>query len=334
MGRHRATLQTVAERVGVSRSTVSNAYNRPDQLSADLRDRILAAAAELGYAGPDPAARSLRQGKSGAIGLMQGVLWAVTDPANLLMLAGVAEVWEELGLALVLIGSAGDDDRPDVLATTNLDGLIAHCDGFDARRRRNVRDRGIPLVVVDQGKGDDATVGIDEEGGAAAAVEHLVGLGHRRIGVVTIGDDVDDGSVDIVADRRLAGYRAAAGTGVELVIAGRNGYTREAGNAACRELLARQAAPTAIVAMSDELAAGVVDAAVELGRAVPAELSVVGFDDSPTAAACRPPLTTVFQDHREKGRTAVRVLLGLQDESAVELPTRLVVRESTAPPAR
>ncbi|MEZ5217587.1 MAG: LacI family DNA-binding transcriptional regulator [Ilumatobacteraceae bacterium] len=329
----RITLQTVAERVGVSRSTVSNAYNRPDQLSSELRERILAAADDLGYAGPDPAASSLRRGVSGAIGLLQGVLWAVTDPANLLLLAGVAEVCEEQGLALVLIGQ----ERPegaDVLATTNLDGLIVHCETMSDQRRRHLEVRGIPVVEVDRDTDTRwPSVGIDERGGAAAAARHLIDLGHRRIAVLVIGD----GDHHWSTDERLAGYRREfdrAGLGDEIIIVDDQVHTRADGRASAARLLASDHRPTAVLAMSDELAAGVFDAAAELGIRVPDELSVVGFDDAPTATTVSPPLTTVFQDHREKGRVAARKVLGLDTTPGVTiLPTRLVVRESTAPAA-
>lgn len=334
--RKNPTLQTVAAAVGVSRSTVSNAYNRPDQLSPELRDRILAAAADLGYAGPDPTARSLRQGTAGAIGLLQDILWAVTDPANLELLAGVAEVCEDHGLALVLLGLRPDDpDRPDPLRSARLDGVIAHCeDGLVPEHRKHIVDRGLPLVVVDNTRELEApVVSIDEEHGAEAAARHLADLGHRRVAVVVIGDD--DDTCDGIALRRLDGYRRGfAGDPAAVIDVVMAGHTRASGLAAGRRILAAADRPTAILAMSDELAIGVIDAAHDLGLAVPADVSVVGFDDAPTAAASRPPLTTVHQDHREKGRTAVRLLLGeLGERRSVVLPTRLVVRESTAPPA-
>ena len=178
MTRDRATLATIAARLGVSRSTVSNAYNRPDQLSAELRERILAAAAELGYAGPDPAARLLRRGRVGAIGLVQHSLrYTIGDAANRMLLDGVAEVCEEEGLALVLIDRRPPRaDRPDVLRNALVDGVIIHCDALDADRLQLIDERQLPTVVVDaEAIGDGLSVGIDDEGGAARR-----GPTHRR----------------------------------------------------------------------------------------------------------------------------------------------------------
>lgn len=339
-GNRRPTLQTVADAVGVSRSTVSNAYNRPDQLSPELRDRILDAARTLGYAGPDPTARSLRQGTAGAIGLLQDILWAVTDPANLLLLAGVAEVCDEHGLALVLLGVRSDDpERPDPLRSARLDGVIAHCDvTLDPGLRRLIADRGLPMVVVDDTHEVGApVVSIDEEHGAEAAARHLTSLGHRRVAIVVIVDP--DAPPVGVAVRRLHAYRRAladAGVTGDDVIEVQPGHGRADGRRAGLSLLGRTDRPTAVLAMSDELALGVMDAAHDLGLTVPDDLSIVGFDDAPTAAAARPPLTTVHQDLREKGRVATRLLLDQLDgpvaPRSIVLPTRLVVRGSTAPP--
>lgn len=330
----RPTLQTIASALGVSRSTVSNAYNRPDQLSPELREQILSTAASLGYAGPDPTARSLRQGTAGAIGLLQDVLWAVTDPANLLMLAGVAEVCEERGLALVLLGARadGDEDRPSPLRQARLDGIIAHCEALSEADRLHLEHSGVAKVSVDNDLGVDVpSVSIDEEHGAREAAHHLAALGHRRIAILSI---TDGDHSDQVARRRLAGYLEAltrAGIDESTIITVPAGWSRATGHDALAPLLAGPARPTAVLAMSDELALGAFDAAHEAGLEIPHDLSVVGFDDAPTAAVARPPLTTVHQDHREKGRTAARLLLGeLGAFQSVVLPTRLVIRGSTA----
>jgi len=344
----RVTLNTVARHVGVSRSTVSNAYNHPDQLSADLREQILAAADALGYAGPDPAARSLRRRRAGAIGLAQGTLvYSVTDPANQLLLAGIAEELEGRGLALVLIPAREPALQQDVLATTMLDGLIAHGDALVDTRRKVLRDRRLPVVVLDgEPAEDERLVAIDEEAGAEAAARHLVGLGHRRLAVVSF--PTWGRPPKAMCGQRAEGYQravAAIGGGVlpiheapslghaELGVAIES-TTRAAARVVALELLASPDRPTGILAMSDELAAGVLDAAHELGIAVPESLSVVGFDDAATAVSVTPQLTTVRQDLREKGRTAVRLLLDEQTARRVVLPTTLVVRGSTGPPPR
>ncbi len=335
MTRDRATLATIAERLGVSRSTVSNAYNRPDQLSAELRQRILAAAAEVGYAGPDPAARLLRRGRVGAIGLVQHSLrYTVGDAANRMLLDGVAEVCEQEGLALVLIDRRPPrPDRPDVLRNALVDGLIIHCDALDADRRRLIDDRQLPTVVIDsEAIGDGLSVGIDDEGGARAAAQHIVDLGHRRVAILTFDSPTGD-TTKVITGARQRGYLGPLDdAGCETTIEPAGGLEPPAFASMVREVLQRDPPPTAILAMSDDIAAGVVRVADELGVAIPEQLSVVGFDDTAVASGLVPPLTTVRQDHATKGRLAARMLLGQVEAKRVRLPVKLVIRGSTAPP--
>ena len=179
----RVTLATLAKHLGVSISTVSNAYNHPDQLSAATREKVFAAARELGYAGPDPLASSLRSGRVGAVGLIEKSLpVALTDPASLLMLSGVAEACDEAGVALVIVprGRSGSG-LVDVVRSAVVDGFVAHCDALDDERRLIVEERRLPIVVLDgRAATGDPSVGIDEEGGTYAAARHLLDLGHRR----------------------------------------------------------------------------------------------------------------------------------------------------------
>jgi DNA-binding LacI/PurR family transcriptional regulator len=334
--RDRATLATIAERVGVSRSTVSNAYNRPDQLSAELRQRILAAAAEVGYAGPDPAARLLRRGRVGAIGLVQHSLrYTVGDAANRMLLDGVAEVCEQEGLALVLIDRRPPrPDRPDVLRNALVDGVIIHCDALDADRLRLIADRQLPTVVLDsEAIGDGLSVGIDDEGGARAAAQHIVDLGHRRVAILTLDSRGAD-APHLITGARQRGYLGPLDeAGCETTVEPAGGLEWPEFAAMVRELLRRDPPPTAILAMSDDIAAGVVRVADEIGVAIPQQLSVVGFDDTPVASGLVPPLTTIRQDHATKGRLAARMLLGQVEAKRVRLPVKLVIRASTAPPA-
>jgi DNA-binding LacI/PurR family transcriptional regulator len=328
-------LTTIAERVGVSRSTVSNAYNRPDQLSPELRERILAAAAEAGYPGPDPAARSLRRGRVGAIGLVQHSLrYTVGDAANRMLLDGVAEVCEDEGLALVLIDRRPPQmDRPDVLRNALVDGIIVHCEALDDDRRKLIDDRRLPTVVLDsEAIGDGPSVNIDDEGGARAAAEHIVDLGHRRVAILTLNTRGSAVS-HLVAAARERGYLGPlddAGCTTTVDPAGDLEWDDFAD--LVREVLQREPRPTAILAMSDDIAAGVMRVAGEMGIAIPGQLSIVGFDDTPVASAQVPPLTTVRQDHAMKGRLAAQMLLGRIEARQIRLPVELVVRESTAPP--
>jgi DNA-binding LacI/PurR family transcriptional regulator len=304
------TLKTIAEAVGVSRTTVSNAYNRPDQLAPELRERILAAAVELGYAGPDPAARRLRSGRSDTVGLLLagGLAQAFEDPAAGLLVRGIARVVEAAGLALLLVPDHGHGVRDAVVGALAICSMPAGHPGVQAALARR-----IPLVVVDRPRlPGHAYVGVDERGGARRAAEHLLALGHRRFAVVCDPD---------VHRERLAGYRTA------LEAAGA-GWTRQPLPAA----LAADPRPTAILAATDRLALGALDAARAAGLRVPEDLSVVGFDDLPGAAGSLPALTTIRQPLLEKGEMAGRLLIAAPLDHAAILPVELVVRGSTAPP--
>lgn len=333
------TLNTIARELGISRTAVSNAYNRPDQISAATRARVLEAARRLGYAGPDPRAATLRRGVVGAIGLIEKSLTAsLTDPASLLMLSGVAAACDEAGVALVLIPRRTDDDTAhDVVRSAVVDGFVAHCDALDDERRTIVEERRLPIVVLDgRPAPGEPVVGIDEEGGARAVAQHVLSLGHRRLAIVAF-QPLTEGTRNTVAERRLDGYRsaiAAAGLHADAVpVVDGWAYDRAIMTEIATELLARPDRPTAVLAMSDEMAVGVMAAASALGLRVPEDLSVTGFDDTATAEEADPPLTTVHQPHAEKGAAAVRMLLGNVARSPeVTFPTQLVVRASTGPP--
>lgn len=352
VSRNPVTLTKVAEAVGVSPSTVSNAYNRPDQLSAALRQRILAAARELGYAGPDPRASTLRRGPTGSVGLMfdDPLTAAFTDPAALGLLRGVAEACQDRGVALLLVpdlGGEGADHR--VVRSALVDGFILYCDRRDDERRQVVRDRNLPFVSVDSfPDGPAPWVGIDDRAAARRQAEHLLNLGHRRFGVATLafryGPETgpvppgEQGSVVYwVTEQRLLGYRdALAGAGIDwdTVPVHTGGWPdwRRAGATSGAWLLDRPDRPTAVLAMGDLLALGILDAARARGIVVPRDLSVIGFDDTDLGASADPPLTTVRQPFAEKGRLAVRLLIdGAEPGTVIELPTELVVRASTGP---
>ena len=184
------TLADVAAHLGVSRTTVSNAYNRPNQLSPALREKVLAAAGELGYTGPDPMARGLRRGQTGTLGLVfdQPLTYAFTDPAASLFLRGLATGLEEHAQALTLIPRMpeGPERSAELVRSALVDGYIMFCTAGDDPRFSAVRTRGLPFVLIEYD--DDpgaAVVQIDDENGAAAAARHLVALGHRDIAIVT-----------------------------------------------------------------------------------------------------------------------------------------------------
>ena len=308
---NRVTLKTIAEAVGVSRTTVSNAYNRPAQLAPELRERILAAARQLGYSGPDPAARRLRSGRRDAVGLLvtEGLSYTFTDPASVLLLQGIARATEDAGLALLVVPERGGV-RDAVVDAFCLYSMPAE--------HPNVAAEG------------HAFVGIEDRHGAQLAAEHLLALGHRRFALLTAA------AASITFLGRVAGYRdALEAAGIEW-----DGVPRfelpanlpERGLEGARRALESDPRPTALIAATDQLALGAVEAAREAGLRVPEDLSIVGFDDAPGAAWARPSLTTVRQPLFEKGEVAGRLLTAGAGPREVILPIELVVRGSTAPP--
>lgn len=354
------TLQSIADRLGCSAKTVSNAFNRPDQLSAATRARVLAVAAELGYPGPNPLAAGLRRGRVGAIGFAYAnpLSYAFEDPVSVALLAGISGVAEGEGAGLLLVPGSADGARgAAAISAAVIDGLLIFSMADDDPLVDAAIARRLPTVVVDEpepaaltGRGGPVPcwVGIDDAAGARRAAEHVVGLGHRHIGVITFAlhrgqergpadEGVQAGATYAVTRRRLEGYRqavTAAGldwSGVP-VVAGVTSSVTE-GAAAAATLLDARPAPTALLCVSDRLAEGALAQARSRGLDVPGDLSVVGFDDADTAAGLG--LTTVRQPHRGKGERATRALVALMAGEAVQpvqvLETELVVRATTGP---
>jgi DNA-binding LacI/PurR family transcriptional regulator len=346
----RVTLQTIADRVGVSRMTVSNAFSRPDQLSGALRERIFAVADELGYVGPDPTGRALARGTAGTVGVLltDSLQYAFTDEVATSFLSAVVQGLAPTGLALTLLTT---DAREDVIPARDvaMDGaLIYSCRADSAGRDWLVRRR-LPLVFVDQDPMTGfASVNVDDRGGAGAAAQHLVELGHRRVGILTVAIQEPAGFVDDPfptgaghpqIQRMLGWMDALQAAGIEPTVVQTPSAYDDA-DTATRSLLTLDEPPTAVLCFSDVLALEVIRVARSLGLTVPGDLSVVGFDDNPVARRSDPPLTTVHQDVTTKGRLAADALTATiaasrsGGEARVRhhmLPTELVVRASTGP---
>lgn len=341
----RITVKTLAEALGVSASTVSNAYNRPDQLSAELRLRILQTAERLGYAGPDAAASSLRSGRANAVGVLltERLSYAFSDPYAIGFLAGLSEVVEQHRTSIVLMPLALDDGAADVTAVrqANIDAMTLICIDHDHPAARLARARGIRLVGTDVSADPEAVwVAIDDVAAGTLVGRHLAELGHRRVGVIadtpapvgTVTTELAPADITCIdCAARIRGLRASLLEPPVIVSGGHN--AEGSGAAAAGALLDRSDRPTAIVGLSDVVAHGVLEVAAARGMRVPDELSVCGFDDVPAAAGWE--LTTVRQPIAEKGRRVGELLLRPDAERRqVLLPIKLVVRRSTGrPPA-
>jgi len=341
----RLTVRTLADALGVSVSTVSNAYNRPDQLSSQLRARILSKADELGYAGPDAAARALRSGRAEAVGVLltEQLSYAFSDPYAIGFLTGLSEVVEQYHISIVLMPLSLHGDELDVTAVrhANIDALTTLGLAENHPAIMVAKARRIRLVTADVITDPASSwVAIDDAAGGRLLGEHLKSLGHRHVAVVVdtnrpAGSEVAELSEEQIAfldyASRLRGIREVLGSGVRLVSGGHNAIA--SGRSAGDWLLATPNRPTAIVSLSDVLALGILEAARDAGVKVPGEVSVCGFDD--ISAAEPAGLTTVRQPIVERGRRVGELLINPDaSERQVLLPIQLIARSSTGPALR
>ncbi len=342
---NRIRIADVAEAAGVSKTSVSFAFNNPDRLADDTAIRIRDIAQRLGYR-PDPVARMLSQGRTGAIGILtpQPLSVVFSNPFFGALCEGVGLAADESGFGVYLI-SPLHGSLARAVGRASVDGFVAIGLAGDHPEIEQVRQSGLPIVFVDSAAGpDDASIDVDDRAGALAAAEHLVGLGHREFLVLAMEPAMrlEHPDPEGVIGQRLAGYRQGlAAAGIQLpndrIVSGPS--TVAGGSEAFRRAWGEGLRPTAVLAMSDAIAFGVLRAADDLGINVPGALSVVGFDDVDMAAFVNPPLTTIHQPVRRKGEEAVRLLLSVIELRATgsehrHLHTHLVSRASTGPVPR
>ena len=340
----RPTLDTVARAAGVSPMTVSNAYNKPDQMSELTREKVLRVARELGYPGPDPAGRSLRRRRADTVGVLltQQLPFAFADPGFIEFLHGLATGLADAGQALLLLPTEGNAEHAHV-RNALVDAFVLASLSAGDPVVADVLERRLPIVTWGHLKLPDVPrIGIDNGRAAAKAAKHLLELGHTSFGVVTFGVAAGDDphaavhGAHVVMRARVAGFmRALQAAGIDahaVPVIDAPANSRADGAAAVRSLLTPRR-PTAVFAVTDALALGVLDGAAAAGVSVPKELSVVGFDDVAAAAVSVPPLTTVSQSLFDQGRLAATVVLDEVAGRGARIPpirTSLVVRGSTA----
>ena len=328
-----ATIRDVAKQLGMSVATVSRALSRPELLREETRERVLAAVELLGYR-PNLQARGLRRGRTHALLAIVPNL----SPFFLEILAGIEEVAREAGFAVLLGNSGGDPEREaacfEQVANVRADGVILLTGSAPAIYARGTRPLP-PLVAVLERLPDHSVpvVRTDHRSGAREATRHLIALGHRRIAHIAGIRRIPS------TTQRLQGYRQALISAKlpfapELV---RDGdFTMPSGATAMDELLTLPTPPTAVLCANDEMAFGAVQTLHRRGLLVPADISIVGFDDLNMAAFYNPPLTTVHIPRHDIGRRAAAELIELLAGRTVTqnaiLPTRLIIRGSTAPP--
>jgi LacI family transcriptional regulator len=330
----RVTIHDVAKAAGVSVATVSKAVNGRYGVSASAIERVMAAVDELGYES-SLVASSMRARRTGVI----GVLVADFEPFSSEVLKGVGAAVRARGSEYDLLAYSGAHHGENTgwerrslsrLSGTLIDGAILVTPSV------LTTTASIPVVAVDPhtGRTDLPSVEADSRGGALLAVEHLLSLGHRRIGFLSGRPDLRSASL------REAGYvqaLRAAGITRDPGLTRNGDFELTTARQAARSLLTRADRPTAVFATNDLSAIALLRTALELGLRVPEDLSIVGFDDIPEASRESPPLTTVQQPMQRLGSAAAGMLFTMLDGGTptapeVQLPTRLVVRGTTAPP--
>ncbi len=328
------TIRDVAQHAGVSVTTVSHVVNDTRFVSADARERVKEAIEALKYV-PSQVARSLKNNRTHTVGMM---IPNSSNPYFAEIIRGIEDTCFESGFNVILCNSDDDPHKQGqyvrVLMEKQVDGLIVLSAGGDTELGDHLRHAGMPLVLVDREVKHLSAdlVEVNHENGGYLATRHLLDLGHRRIGCIT-------GPLSLSpAVQRLQGHRRAlreAAIEIDERLLAESDFTSAGGHAAATALLKRRPRPSALFACNDLMAIGALCAASQAGLALPADLSVIGFDDIALAAYASPPLTTVAQPKHQMGVLAARLLLdriakpGHAHQRDILQPT-LCVRRSTA----
>ncbi|MDF9872262.1 DNA-binding LacI/PurR family transcriptional regulator [Streptomyces pratensis] len=338
----RPTLEEVAARAGVGRGTASRVINGSPRVSAQTREAVEAAVAELGYV-PNRAARALAGNRTDAIALVvpesETRFFAEPYFSDIVRGVGAALADTEMQLLLTLAGNDRERRRlAQYLTAHRVDGVLLVSVHADDPLPDLLEQLGMPSVISGRRHAAETLPSVDSDNfeGARAAVDHFISRGRRNIATIT-------GRLDVYgAQRRLDGYRKAIATAGldpdERLIAPAD-FSEEGGARAMRELLERRPDVDAVFAASDVMAAGARHVLRESGRRIPDDVALIGFDDSAVARHMDPPLTSVRQPIEEMGRTMTRVLLqeiasrpsgdAARERPRIVLPTELVVRESS-----
>jgi DNA-binding LacI/PurR family transcriptional regulator len=342
----RVTIRGIAEKAGVSATSVSFAFNNPSRLPEATVQRILEVAEELGYI-PDPVARSMSTGRTGTLGLLvpQPFTEVVRNPYLYEFLEGVAEVCTAAGYSLMIVPPLEGSVRR-AISVSAVDGFLTL--GLELFKSTMVvlSRREVPFVMVDSDPVEGVpAVNIDDESGAFEVMAHVLQAGHGDIAILGIrsGKEGRYQEYSGTLGKRMKGYLKALAT-YNLEIDQRRiqliecSSTISGGQEGFRQIWKKKNSPTAVVAMSDVIAIGVMYAAKQKGLKVPEDLSVAGFDDISMSKLINPELTTVAQPTQEKGRLAadllVKFIRGECGPSHHILNTKLVIRASVSSPSK
>ncbi|WP_336801398.1 LacI family DNA-binding transcriptional regulator [Kaistia sp. MMO-174] len=343
-------LSDVAKAAGVSQGTASNAFNRPEIVRPEVREKVEAAARELGYAGPDPKGRLLRAGKVNAIGVAttETLDYFFADPYARAVMASISAACDERGAGISLISAANDEKLSWNIQSAIVDGFVLFCIEGGERLVELSRERRLPFVALQLDASDEtiSVIGVDDFEGARTAARHIGALGHRDVAVVSL-ELVDDrigpvapGEVEAAfysgTRNRIQGYLAGlAEFGVDpaaVPVFETQNNARTVG-AALEHFYAEGRRPTALLCMSDRSALIALDWLRQRGLSVPGDVSVIGFDGVAEGEISEPPLTTVAQPIDVMGRMAAEMILdGIDSPRRERFEVELLVRQSTAAP--
>lgn len=338
------TLKDVAAILNVSTATVSNAFNRPGQLSRELREHIIEQCRVIGYPGPNAAARSLRTGKTGIIGVMLSnyLSYSFSDPVAHQFLQGLSEVFEEKEYNLLVMPS-----RDHISLASGYESFV---DGFivygppQPQKLAQLISQHKSIITVDFEIEGYTSVNIDNYKGARNCAEHALSSlsehGRAAILGLRINEEnrvchVGDGGLfsdTTITIQRLRGFQDAA-IAINKEIKSNDTWqipdnTHKFGYQAARRALAAEPRPEVLLCMSDRVALAALQAARHLGLRVPEDVRITGFDDIAESHIQHPTLTTVHQQSKDKGKIAAEIFLGMREEKSLVIPTELMIRES------
>ena len=342
-------LKQVALELGVSKTTVSNAFSRPDQLSKELRERVVTEAAKLGYYGPSLAARSLAKGESGVVAVMLSdtLSYSLSDPVASQMLQGVADVLEEQGKYMLLLktdGATTEQHRVESLP----DAFIFYGTSEYGTREKPAVQRviatGKPVVLVDFYLDGVTSINVDNTDSAYQIAKHATARNNASVAVLGLKlidnnrvcrltkEDAEMDYVEITRDR-LAGFERAANENncafdFDSIwhIPINNNYYSEL---AAKEALSRMPRPNVLLCMSDVIALSAMRVAKDMGLRVPEDVSITGYDGIPAGQYSEPQLTTVCQKNVEKGRLAAQMVLSEIKGEDIKSDIDILIRGST-----
>lgn len=331
------TLEDVARRAGVSTATVSKVLSNTPYFTPATREKVMQAVRELGYV-PNLAARALAAGKTRIVAVVFPYVYDAifTDPLIMLILQGIEAESTQHGYNLLLSTPrlsphARDESYVQLIQSGYVDGIIAIDNHPSISAVEPAQKRGIPAVAIGYHPSQYYVRSADQSGGFQL-MQHVLDLGHRQIGIISVPEEMH-----LSIHHRVIGLRKAAelsGLDFDAIPEMDGDFSTPSGAACAAQLLTDYPDLTALVCLNDRMALGAIQQAREMGRRVPHDLTVVGYDDIPSAAVFSPALTTIDQQAPELGRVAARMLFDVlagNEPTPVEVPTQLVIRQSSAP---